>query len=203
MSQRQSLVLAVLLLTLTTLACSIGGPAAQTEPISATPTETPTAMPAPTEVQLATFPPITPSTEPPTLLPAAPTAEQLTQQPSDTPTPTVTATLTRTLKPASSATRKPTVSAGPLTANYEVVEIKRLPNDDAALVLRVIATGGGGGYRYYNDNIQQAGATFEVPGKCGKPFVHTIKVTSADGQSVSLQYFVGGQCPTPTATPKS
>ena len=89
-------------------------------------------------------------------------------------------------------------TVAPLAVSYEVVEIKREEDDQATLTLKVIATGGGGGYRYYHDDIVQPGAVFKVPGRCGKPFVHTIKVTAANGQSVSLPYHVGGLCPTPT-----
>jgi hypothetical protein len=81
---------------------------------------------------------------------------------------------------------------------YEVAQIIRKPGDEATLVLKVYATGGSGGYRYYHDDIQQPNATFNIPGRCGKPFVHTIKVTSGDGQTVALPYHVGGVCPTPT-----
>jgi hypothetical protein len=33
---------------------------------------------------------------------------------------------------------------------------------------------------------------------CGKPFVHTIKVSAANGETVALPYHVNGICPTPT-----
>jgi hypothetical protein len=66
------------------------------------------------------------------------------------------------------------------------------------LVLKVNATGGSGGYRYFHDDIQQAADTFNIAGVCGKPFVHTIKVISGDGQTVALPYHVSGVCPTPT-----
>ena len=61
-----------------------------------------------------------------------------------------------------------------------------------------MAAGGSGGYRYYHDDIQQLSATFNIAGTCGKPFVHTIKVISGDGQMVALPYHVNGVCPTPT-----
>jgi hypothetical protein len=96
------------------------------------------------------------------------------------------------------APTRPRITATPLSVSYEVVEIKRLPGDEATLVIKVYATGGSGGYRYYHDDIQQPNATFNVPGRCGKPFVHTIKVTSGDGQTVALPYHVSGLCPTPT-----
>ena len=119
-------------------------------------------------------------------------------QPTETSAPT--ATLTRTPRPrATAATARPRNTATTsLALTYEVVEVKRKPGDEAALILKVYASGGSGGYRYYHDDIQQPGANFNIPGRCGKPFVHTIKVTSGDGQSVAVPYHVSGVCPTPT-----
>jgi hypothetical protein len=95
-------------------------------------------------------------------------------------------------------TLRPRVTIAPLAVSYEVVKITRIEGDQALLTLKVIATGGRGSYLYYHDDIQQPGATFNVPGRCNKPFVHTIKVTSGDGQTVALPYHVGGLCPTLT-----
>jgi len=171
-------------------ACSSGGPSPQAAP--------PT---APVGVQpTATLPPVSPTQtplvpiDPPTDLPAAaPTAQPL---PSDTATPT--ATVTPTLRPRVSGTVRPRVTAAPLTVSYDVVEIKREQGEQATLMLKVNATGGGGAYRYYHDDSAQPGALFKVAGVCGKPFVHTIKVSAANGETVSLPYHVGGRCPTPT-----
>jgi hypothetical protein len=96
------------------------------------------------------------------------------------------------------ATVRPKQTAAPLNVTYEVVGIKRQPGDEAALVMKVYASGGSGGYRYYHDNVQQPNATFSILGRCGKPFVHTLKVVSGDGQTVALPYHIGGVCPTPT-----
>ena len=96
------------------------------------------------------------------------------------------------------ATVRPRNTATPLSVSYEVVEIKRRPGDEATLVMKVYASGGSGSYRYYHDDIQQPNATFNIPGRCGKPFVHTIKVAAGDGQTVALPYHVNGVCPTPT-----
>ena len=128
---------------------------------------------------------------------------QKSRQPIEPPQPTETsaptATLTRTPRPRSTAaTVRPRNTATPLNVTYEVVEIKRKSGDEATLTLKVYATGGSGGYRYYHDDIQQPGATFNIAGTCGKPFVHTIKVTSGDGQTVAVPYHVSGVCPTPT-----
>ncbi len=188
MSRQRSMWLVLFVLIATSPACSFNR------------TETPPAPPA------ATSGPQSPPT--PTLPATLPSAAPVTIPPTESPAPTETlaptATPTPTLKPRQPVvTLRPRQTTGPLTVNYEVVEINREPGDQATLVLRVIATGGGGGYRYYHDDVQQAGATFNVAGRCGRPFVHTIKVTSASGQTVSLSYFVRGVCPTPTPTPKS
>jgi len=201
MSRRLTLILALSGLIFTSLACSLAGPEASpapsqpaAQPTTAVPTTQPTAV-LPTKVQI----------EIPTAAPTIAGEVLPTDTATPSPTPTSTATATATQKPKSAtatATKKP-VSAGPLTIAYERVSIKRNPNNQAVLTLKVIATGGGGGYTYYHDDQKQVGATFDVPGSCGRPFVHTIKVTSADGQSAAAQYFLPGDCPTPTPTPKS
>lgn len=144
-----------------------------------------------------TLPPAAPTDVPtqPQPTEVAPTVEP--SQPTETSAPT--ATLTQTPKPrATAATVRPRNTATPLNVNYEVVQVIRRPGDEATLILKVYVTGGSGGYRYYHDDIQQPGATFNIPGHCGKPFVHTLKVISGDGQSVAVPYHASGICPTPT-----
>lgn len=173
------------LLLVTAAACSSNTVNTQPAPPTATSSSQPSSP------QLATPAPATTAAA----QPALPSAES--PIPTEPLTPTETVTTTPQLRlPA--ATLRPKGTAVPLTVSYESVEIRREPGDQATLILKVIATGGGGGYRYYHDDIQQPGATFNIAGICGKPFVHTIKVTSADGQSVALPYHVGGVCPTPT-----
>jgi hypothetical protein len=206
MPQRLRTLLGLSLLIGASLACSIGGdtaPASTAEPTAAA--TTPTSV-SPTQVQIAV----------PTAIPTA-ASESL---PTDTATPTLTFTLIPTLTPTPAATvltsthtSKPKlttatatgrpVSAGPLTISYEAVGIKRGLDNQSVLTLKVAAAGGAGGYTYYNDDQKQAGAIFDVPGICDHPFVHTIKVTSADGQTATLPYFINGLCPSPTPTPGS
>ena len=207
MSRRFTLILALSCLIFTGLACALSGP--ESTPAAVAPTLTPPAA-APATTQPAAVPPTKVQIEIPTAMPTVagevvPT-DTFTPTPTSTSTgtPTVTATPTSTVKPKP-ATATPTkipVSTGPLTIAREIVTIKRNPGDQAVLTLKVIATGGAGGYVYYNDDQKQAGAIFDVPGSCGRPFVHTIKVTSADGQTATLPYFIAGQCPAPTSTPK-
>ncbi len=171
-------------------ACSPNSPLPQAAP----PTATSGSQPTP---PTSTLPPAAPTNLPAQPAPTAiaPTAEL--PQPTEPSTPT--ATLTRTPGPRSTAaTLRPRSTAAPLNVTYEVVEIKRKPGDEATLTLKVYATGGSGGYRYFHDDIQEPGATFSIAGTCGKPFVHTITVTSRDGQTVAVPYHVGGVCPTPT-----
>ena len=190
MFQGRSLWLAAFVLIAIAAACSPGGPPPQTVP----PTATGGSQSTPPTSTLA---PAAPTNTPaqPASTETAPTAEL--PQPTDTSAPT--ATLTRTPRPRSTAaTVRPRNTAAPLNVTYQVVEIKRKAGDEATLTLKVYATGGSGGYRYYHDDIQQPGATFNIAGTCGKPFVHTIKVVSGDGQTVAVPYHVGGVCPTPT-----
>lgn len=183
MFRQRSIWILWLLLSMVSAACSSGGPSPQAAPPTATSAAQPTVAPPPAS---ATLPPLAPTNSPTELLsPTGPAAS--------------TATATQTPKPRGPvATVRPRVTAAPLAVSYEVVEIKREQGEQATLMLKVNATGGGGGYRYYHDDIAQPGALFKVAGVCGKPFVHTIKVSAADGETVSLPYHVGGVCPTPT-----
>lgn len=183
MSRRLSLSIGLVMLIVASMACSLTG--ATAEPTAVPPTTAPPSPPPNnTMPAVATFPPIAPPTVAGEVLPT------------DTATPTATATLQDTPQPSTGATARPNAaSSGPLSVRYEVVKIKRNPGDQAVMTLRVIATGGGGGYRYFHDNVREPGATFDVLGRCGKPFVHTIKVTSASGESVAVPYFEAGTCP--------
>ena len=205
MSRRFTMLLALGGLLLTTLACSLAGPEAAPPPVESAPSPT---VGAPTVAAPAAQPSAVPPTqvqvEIPTAVPTVAGEVLPTDTATSTTTPTSTATATATPKPqqvTATPTKKP-ASAGPLTVEYQAVEIKRNPNNQAVMTLKVTARGGGGGYVYYHDDQKQAGATFDVLGSCGRPFVHTIKVTSADGQTATAQYFIAGDCPTPTPTPK-
>ncbi len=182
MFRQRSIWPVILLLIAVSIACALGSPSPQAAP----PTATAGVQPS------ATLPPVSaPHT------PLAPT-DAPTDLPLSTDTSTPTATATQTPKPRLLVTVRPRVTAAPLTISYDVVEIKREEGEQATLMLKVSATGGGGNYRYYHDDIAQPGALFKVAGICGKPFVHTIKVSAANGETVALPYHVGGLCPTPT-----
>lgn len=180
------------LLLATSLACALGGTGPQAAPPSAVTATVAAQEPTAT---LPAVPPIRPTLAP-TDQPPAPLSTATTE-PTASAEPSATATRTpKSRLPV--ATIRPRVTAAPLAVSYEVVAITREPGEQATLTLKVIATGGGGGYRYYHDDIAQSGALFKVAGRCGKPFVHTIKVTAANGESVLLPYHVSGLCPTPT-----
>ncbi|CAG0935264.1 hypothetical protein TFLX_04096 [Thermoflexales bacterium] len=189
------------LLLATSLACSLGGAVPQAAP--PTPTATVAAGQEPT-VTLPAAPPAQPALTA-TEEPASPEQPLPTETVKPTTTAEPTATATQTPKPRLPlATKRPLgtiqlkATAAPLAVSYEVVKIERVEGEQAKLTMKVIATGGGGGYLYYHDDIARPGPLFEVAGVCGKPFVHTLKVTSASGGSVSLPYHVAGLCPTPT-----
>ena len=172
-----------LLLSMVSAACSSGGPSPQAAPLTATASVQPAVTLA---SATSTLPPLAPTILPTASLP--PTAPIVS-----------TGTATQTPKPRlPAATVRPRVTAAPLEISYDVVEIKREQGEQATLMLKVNATGGGGGYRYYHDDIAQPSSLFKIAGVCGKPFVHTIKVSAANGETVSLPYHVGGVCPTPT-----
>ena len=139
-------------------ACSSGGP----NPQAAPPTATAGAQPT------ATLPPVSPTQTP--LVPIDPPTDLPTEQPLSPETITPTATATPTPKPRLPVTVRPRVTAAPLAVSYDVVEIKREQGEQATLMLKVNATGGGGAYRYYHDDSVQPGALFKVAGVCGKPF---------------------------------
>jgi hypothetical protein len=190
MFHRRSLWLTVVVVLVIAPACSSNSPAPQAAP----PTATSGSQAAP---PTNTLPPAAPTNVP--VPDSAPTIEP--PQPTEIPPATATATTTFTPMPkprGTAATARPRGTAAPLNVTYEVIEVKRKSGEEATLVLKVIATGGSGGYRYYHDDIQQPSATFNIAGTCGKPFVHTIKVTSSDGQTIALPYHVNGVCPTPT-----
>ena len=215
MSKRLALMPGWILLIGVSIACALASSATDT-PVPP-PTGTTTPEPTNTQPVVATFgatPQVVNSTlvitvavtDTPTPTGTAPLTNAATPTPTDTSTPTPTATTgptkTATKPKPTTSVPKPTATNAPLSINYEVQNTKRNPGNQAVITLHVIATGGSGGYKYYNDDVLQPGATFEVPGTCGSPLTHTLKVTSADGQSVSKLYFEQANCPTSTPTPK-
>jgi hypothetical protein len=181
-------------------------PTQTTEPESTpgSPATVPVLLETPEATQPQTTPSNTATIEIPTLAP--------TVTPSHTPTRRPLATRTREGTSTPSSTEDPG-SAGPLTFHFDIVWRLHptIPNESIATVT-VNAEGGGGGYRYYigceNSAVSQCLPTDEVDGpvfeytwrNCmGNP--QSLTVTSADGQSVTVNFYENPPCPTPTPTP--
>jgi hypothetical protein len=213
------LFLFVFLLAGASLACNT--PFSDVEP---SPTKEPQAKevpdtPIPPDPTLDTeqdFTPGSPATVP--IIIETPEATQPQATPSNTPAfeiptlaATVTASHTPTRRPQPTRTRDgsgtPSAteipgSAGPLTFHFEIVW-RPHPTDptESIATVTVDAEGGGGGYRYYLALEEMEGPVFEYTWRncMGNP--QSLTVTSADGQSVKVDYYENPPCPTPTPIP--
>ncbi|MGB3716426.1 MAG: hypothetical protein WA996_18555 [Candidatus Promineifilaceae bacterium] len=162
------------------------------------------------------FTPGSPATVPIILETHEPTRSQAT--PSNTPTveiptlaATVTASHTPTRRPQATRTRegsstpsgtKVPGSDGPLNFHFDIVW-RLHPTDpiESIATVTINPAGGGGDYRYYMGIDEVEGPVFEYKWRncMGNP--QSLTVTSADGQSVTVDYFENPPCPTPTPTP--
>lgn len=202
--------LMVLLLIAAGLACNAPGNGA-TEPPMATITASPTIE----QIQSTLGAPETL----PAILSSA-TAEAMTQTPLPSFTPIQPPTLAPTLAPSNTPIKKPTSgnggtvtktptatdlpveSQGSLTFSYHIEwRLKDASAKQAIATVTINAKGGGGGYTYYRDELQVDGPNFEyVWSTCaGNP--GSFRVTSADGQTLKVDYFSNPPCPTLTPTP--
>jgi hypothetical protein len=126
-----------------------------------------------------------------------------TRQPSPTVGATPTrppATATRTPRPLPSATAT-TGSSGPLDFSYNVSWMLS-PSDPqlAIATVTINATGGGGGYRYYRDDLEVEGPVFSYEWGICRANPGSFRVDSSDGQSKKVDFFLAPPCPTPTPT---
>lgn len=182
--ERRTIMLALLLLALATLACN-----APTEPTTAPP---------------ATVTPFIPGGE--TTTPTQPTEEAASPTPSPevSPSPTQTQTPTPTPTPEST-TQSPPVSTGPLDFNiptsldhWEPIEGGRF-----RVTINLHITGGAPPFTIHHDTETFQTSQREYPliferGGCGA-IVHTIIIQSADGQQVSHDYYITAPwCVTPS-----
>jgi hypothetical protein len=138
----------------------------------------PSATPQPTATTIET----------PTLAPTH------TASPSHTPRPTSTRETVRTATPTTTSG-----NAGPLSFTYEINW--RLKDEKATMAIAtvtILATGGGGEYKYYRDDLPVDGPVFEYEWRTCQGNPGSLRVDSADGQSVRTDYFENPPCPTPT-----
>lgn len=163
-------------------------PTATTPP---SPTPTPSVTPSPTITTEPTITP-TPSTTP------SPTATN-TRWPTVTPTHTSTPTAAPTQGATGTPTATPSGGAGPLMISVSISWSLAPDNPDEAIAsVSITATGGGGGYKYYRDDILQDGPQFTYRWRVCRANPVSFRVESADGQSVTENRFETPPCPTPT-----
>jgi hypothetical protein len=184
MSKRHaSMILAIIGLVVSTLACNAPTPAPQAPSPIMTP-ETPSAAPAQET-------PLPPPTQAPTTTPTSvPPASAETATP-ETPPPTETGTPT-----AERPTPSPPVSAGPLDFPVPAAldSWRSLPDgvQEATIILHI--TGGAPPYTIHHDldvfTTDQADPAIVFTARGCDALVHTIVVESADGQSVKQVYWI-------------
>jgi hypothetical protein len=151
-----------------------------------------TAAPA---VDTATASKPTATSEPTATIAEQPTlAPTLTPSPSHTPRPTATRQVEQTITPTSTGGND-----GPLSFTYQIVwKLKDEHATQAIATVSIFATGGGGEYRYFRDDLQVAGSVFEYEWSTCSGNPGSLRVDSADGQSVRTEYYENSPCPTPT-----
>jgi hypothetical protein len=196
----------VCLLAVAALACNA--------PTKAPETETPEVKTSDTPEPDQETPPA-PETLPAAVDPEEGSAEDSSEdetKPTFTPIPaptlkaTLTATNTRPPRPTSTPrparTSTPTgtpADAGPLS--FEVYFEWRLKDATGkTAIARVVITpkGGGGGYTYFRDELPVDGPEFEYEwSTCGGNPI-SLRVTSADGQTLKKDFFQHPPCPSPT-----
>lgn len=136
--------------------------------------------------------------------PTTETEPDVTSQPTFTPIQATTppnATATETAAPTETATASsqstPTEEddAGPLSFTYTIEwEVTSDPTFAIATVT-IVATGGGGGYQYFRDDLLVDGPVFQYQWATCRANPGSLRVDSADGQSVRTNYFETPPCP--------
>lgn len=153
-----------------------------------------------------------------------PEATEPEQSPEDTPIieiPTLASTMTPsstpTRRPASTSTPRPVNTPdgtttpsgppqpgedGPLTFHH-YIEWRAHPTDpmESIATVTVNASGGGGGYEYFMGGNPVDGPIWEYSWRNCYANPQSLTVTSADGQSVTIDYYENPPCPTPTPNP--
>jgi hypothetical protein len=147
------------------------------------PTRTPRPTITPTRTTL-------PATSTP-IFTAPPEVATLTATPSGTVTADAVApTATSVISPT--PTVKVNISGQPLAiTNVLLMQVERDPATGNALAsIQVVYSGGRAPYIIYHDDIRQTSNPFKVPATCNGTLVHTIRLTSGDGQSLTKKYFI-------------
>jgi hypothetical protein len=173
---------------------------AETAQPTITPTESPTAesptaetgpnlIVTVTPAVLPTFTPIqsTVSAGASPTLATAPTETRTPQAESQTSTPTQTQTSTPTKA----------ADGGPLSFSYSIVWEVTGNSDIAIATVTVMATGGGGDYEYFRDDLPVDGPVFQYEWATCRANPGSLRVDSADGQSVRTDYYETPPCPQP------
>ena len=186
MKPRWLMLICLVVLSITLLACSLAGSATPDAPSGGAQPIGSTATPE------ATMPPLAPGTEVlPTRVPPS-----LTPTLKASLTPTATATLTPTATVA--ATPKP-VSTGPLDFTVSIIGCRLDPSRGGGVILtiQIDARGGNGVYTYYREN-QKVSRISERPATKGTAVIDAYRIESGDGQKVERkERFIGSQfgCP--------
>jgi|GEM_PF-1924480 len=163
--------------------------------IDSTPTRTPrptitsTAAPAPASTDTAAAPTTVAATPTPLEAVSGPTQTILTNV--NTPTGIAPTPTTRALIP------RPTPQPLDIT-NVLLIGVERDPTRDGGAIasLQVVYSGGRAPYRIYHDDTEQPENPFKVLTLCDGTIVHTIRLTSGDGQSVTKKYYLSPiKCP--------
>lgn len=145
---------------------------------------------------------------PPTPGGTAPVATEDNGSVEDVPVATSTSILAATATPrdgnlAPTATLRstpqpPTASSGLLTFDY-TIDWRVDPNNEAVALARVTieVSGGNGDYVYFHDELPVDGPVFEYRWATCRDNPGSLRVNSADGQTVRTNYFETPPCPDP------
>jgi cytoskeletal protein RodZ len=166
----------------------------ESDETSQPPTETPTA--ALEETAEATPTSNTPPTSLPTFTPIQSTVSA-TVSPSETPFPLETTVPTQTSIPTANASPTKAADTGPLNFTFSINwEVNSSNSAEAIATVSIVATGGGGDYQYFRDDLSVDGPVIRYTWSTCRANPGSLRVTSADGQSLKIDYFEQPPCPT-------
>jgi hypothetical protein len=180
------------LLALVALACNAPFGGAETpslpQPVISVTTQ---AIQTPVESPTAEVGPDTGTVGGSTILPTF-TPIQVTAPPGATTAPTVIPTEAVPATPSPTAT---SASGGPLNFTYTIHWELASGNPGIAIAtVTISATGGGGVYQYFRDDLPVAGPVFQYEWAACHGNPGSLRVDSADGQSARVDYFETPPC---------